>query len=143
MLKKILMASSVAAASVLFTGCATLFGGGGTQSIHVQSSKNTTADVYKVKMKKEEGTEKAAVDEKVLLLSNVQVPTSISVNRDSKDILIEPKDNSCKEATDKGSVNGWLWVNILGGLSGILSTSTDASSGAMWKYDENVTLDCK
>ena len=71
---------------------------------------------------------------------NARNPVKVSV---SKDILIKPKDDSCKEVTDKGSVNGWFWANILGGLSGILSSTTDASSGAMWKYDENVTLDCK
>lgn len=144
MTKQILMTCSIIGASILFTGCATLFGGGGTQSIHVQSSKNTAVDVYKVKTKKEEGTEKIVVEEKILLLSNVQAPTSISVNRDSKDILVEPKDTNCKEVTSKGAVNGWFWVNILGAPGGtVLSSTTDAVSGAMWTYDENIQIECK
>lgn len=144
MTKKILMTSSIIGASILFTGCATLFGGGSTQSIHVQSSKNTIVDIYKVKTKKDESTEKIIVDEKVLLLSNVQAPTSISVNRDNKDILVEPKDPNCKEVNSKGSVNGWFWVNILGAPVGtFLSSTTDAVSGAMWTYDENIQVDCK
>lgn len=114
MVKKVLMTGSILAASMLFTGCATLFGGGGTQQINVQSSKTTTVDMYKIKTEKNQETGKVKETEKVLVNSNLQVPASINVERDSKDILIKPKDDSCKEVTDKGSVNGWFWANILG-----------------------------
>lgn len=142
---KVIIASLVTAStSILFTGCATLFGGGSNQQINVQSSKTTNIDMYKIKTEKNQDTGEIKETERVLINSNLQVPTSINVNRDSKDVLIKPKDNSCKEATDKGSVNGWFWVNILGAPGGtVLSSTTDAVSGAMWKYDENVILDCE
>ena len=57
-MKKTFLVTSLMAvgASILFTGCATLFGGGSTQTINVQSSKNTTIDMYKIKTQKNQET---------------------------------------------------------------------------------------
>ena len=131
----------VASTSILFTGCATLFGGGSTQTINVQSSKTTTVDMYKIKTEKNQETGQIKETERTLVNSNVQVPASINVNRDSKDVLIKPKNGDCKEVTATGSMNNWFLGDVLA-LS-LVSTTTDAVTGAMWKYDDNVTLDCK
>ena len=56
MKKMLLMTSLVAASATLFTGCATLFGGGGTQQINIQSKKDTTVNVYKVSGEETKGT---------------------------------------------------------------------------------------
>ena len=142
MKKSLVMASLVVAStSILFTGCATLFGGGSSQIINVQSSKTTTVDMYKIKTEKDQDTGIEKEKERVLINSNIQVPSTISVNRDSKDILIKPKDDNCKEITAKGTMNNWVWGDII--ATSLLSTTVDAVTGAMWKYDENVTLDCK
>ena len=142
MKKSLVMASLVVAStSILFTGCATLFGGGSSQIINVQSSKTTTVDMYKIKTEKYQEKKKKKEKERVLINSNIQVPSTISVNRDSKDILIKPKDDNCKEITAKGTMNNWVWGDII--ATSLLSTTVDAVTGAMWKYDENVTLDCK
>lgn len=142
MKKSLVMASLVVAStSILFTGCATLFGGGSTQTINVQSSKTTTVDMYKIKTEKNQETGEIKEIERVLVNSNLQVPASINVNRDSKDVLIKPKDDNCKEVTATGSMNNWVWGDIID--PSLLSTTVDAVTGAMWKYDDNVTLDCK
>jgi hypothetical protein len=141
MTKQILMIGSIIGASILFTGCATLFGGGSTQTINVQSSKTTTVDMYKIKTEKNQETGEIKETERVLVNSNLQVPASINVNRDSKDILIKPKNNDCKEVTATGTMNNWVLGDVLA-LS-LLSTTVDAVTGAMWKYDDNITLDCK
>lgn len=141
-MKKIVISSLfVASATMLFTGCATLFGGGSTQAINVQSSKTTTVDMYKIKTEKNQETGEIKETERVLVNSNLQVPASINVNRDSKDVLIKPKDDNCKEVTATGSMNNWVWGDII--ATSLLSTTVDAVTGAMWKYDDNVTLDCK
>lgn len=142
MKKTLVMASLVATStSILFTGCATLFGGGSSQTINVQSQKTTTVDMYKIKTEKDQDTGEVKEKERVLINSNLQVPASINVQRDSKDILIKPKDDSCKEITATGSMNNWVWGDIL--ATSLLSTTVDAVTGAMWIYDENVTLECK
>ena len=118
-----------------------LFGGGSSQTINVQSQKTTTVDMYKIKTEKDQDTGEVKEKERVLINSNLQVPASINVQRDSKDILIKPKDDSCKEITATGSMNNWVWGDIL--ATSLLSTTVDAVTGAMWIYDENVTLECK
>lgn len=141
MKKSLVMVSLVAAStSILFTGCATIFGGGSSQMINVQSSKTTTVDMYKIKTEKDQDTGEEKEKERVLINSNIQVPASINVQRDSKDILIKPKDDNCKEITAKGTMNNWVWGDII--ATSLLSTTVDAVTGAMWKYDENVTLEC-
>ena len=139
--KNLVVVSLLVGTSMMFTGCATLFGGGGTQTINVQSSKTTTVDMYKIKTEKNQETGQTKETERTLINSNVQVPASINVDRDSKDVLIKPKDGSCKEVTAAGSMNNWFLGDVLA-LS-LVSTTTDAVTGAMWKYDDNVTLDCK
>lgn len=141
MKKNILLAGSILAASFLFTGCATLFGGGSSQTINVQSPKTTTVDMYKIKTEKNEDTGEIKETERILINSNLQVPSTINVNRDSKDVLIKPKDESCKEIKAEGSMNNWVWGDII--ATSLLSTTVDAVTGAMWEYDENVTLECK
>lgn len=37
-------------------------------------------------------------------------------------------------------INGWFWGNILGGLSGLLSSTTDATTGAVIEYTPNQYL---
>ncbi len=141
MRKSLVLSSGIVLSAFLFTGCATLFGGGSTQTINVQSSKTTTVDMYKIKTEKNQETGQIKETERTLVNSNVQVPASINVNRDSKDVLIKPKNGDCKEVTATGSMNNWFLGDVLA-LS-LVSTTTDAVTGAMWKYDDNVTLDCK
>ncbi len=92
MRKTIILVSSAVVTSFLFTGCATLFGGGANQAINIQSSKTQTVDVYKVKTKKDEESGEVKVVGEDLIHSNIQVPSSVNVNRDTKDILIKSKD---------------------------------------------------
>lgn len=133
--------SSVVAVSILFTGCATLFGGGSNQAINIQSSKSQTVDVYKVKTKKDANSGEVSVTGEDLIHSNIQIPSSVNVNRDSKDILIKTKDGECKEQKVEKKLNPWFWGDVI--ATSLLSTTVDAVTGAMWKYDENVTLDCE
>lgn len=141
MKKSLLIMSSVVAVSILFTGCATLFGGGANQSINIQSSKSQTVDVYKVKTKKDANSGEVSVTGEDLIHSNIQIPSSVNVNRDSKDILIKTKDGECKEKKVEKKLNPWFWGDVV--ATSLVSTTTDAVTGAMWKYDENVTLDCE
>jgi hypothetical protein len=140
MRKTIILVSSAVVTSFLFTGCATLFGGGANQAINIQSSKTQTVDVYKVKTKKDEENGEVKVVGEDLIHSNIQVPSSVNVNRDTKDILIKSKDGECKEKKVEKKLNPWFWGDVV--ATSLVSTTTDAVTGAMWKYDENVSLDC-
>lgn len=148
MKKSILMLGSILTASVLFTGCATLFGGGSNQQINIQSKKEVVVDIYKVEPLKdkndvESDTEnKSKTIEPQLIHSNIKLPSTVNVNRDSKDILIKPiTADECEELRVKKELNGWFWGDVI--ATSLVSTTTDAVTGAMWKYDENATVDCK
>ncbi|MCT7481800.1 hypothetical protein [Aliarcobacter cryaerophilus] len=47
--------------------------------------------------------------------------------------------NVKKKKVEK-KLNPWFWGDVV--ATSLVSTTTDAVTGAMWKYDENVSLDC-
>lgn len=130
MKKTIVLATFLASSSVLFSGCATLFGGGGSQQITINSKESKQVDIGHT----EDGTN---------MLPNYQtvtVPNTITVLRENKDILIKSKDDNCKPVVVKKNTNSWFLGDVLA-LS-LLSTTVDAVTGAMWEYDNVTTLDC-
>jgi hypothetical protein len=130
MKKNVLVLSSILVSSVLFTGCATLFGGGGSQQITISSNKSTQVDIGHT----EDGNN---------LLSNYQtvtVPGTVTVLRENKDILIKTKNGKCKPVIVKKETNSWVLGDVLA-LS-LLSTTVDAVTGAMWEYDTSTSINC-
>lgn len=129
-MKKSILIGSLISTSILFTGCATLFGGGGSQQITISSNKSTQVDIGHT----EDGNN---------LLSNYQtvtVPGTVTVLRDNKDILIKTKNDKCKPVIVKKETNSWVLGDILA-LS-LLSTTVDAVTGAMWEYDTATSINC-
>ena len=140
MKKTILIVITTIITSVLLTGCATLFGGGSKQPINIQSNKEMLVNIYKVEELKDTDSdnEKKAPQ---LIHSNIKIPTTISVDRESKDILIKPVNEECQETRIEHEMNDWVWGDII--ATSLASTTTDALTGAMWKYDENTIIDCQ
>ena len=145
MRRNVLVLSTMLGASVLFSGCATLFGGGSNQQINIQSKKDTLVNIYKVEPLKDKNSEELDTSDKKkepqLIHSNLKLPATVNVNRESKDILIKPTNDECEELRVKKELNGWFWGDVI--ATSLVSTTTDAVTGAMWKYDENATVDCK
>ncbi len=72
---------------------------------------------------------------------DTELPRVISVARDSQDITIRVKGDKCHTETvsvAQSRIEPWFWGNLLTG--GILGSSTDYGTGAMWKYDNNVNV---
>ena len=129
-MKKGLLIALPLVGAVMFSGCATLFGGGGQQkiSINSDSTKRLRAEVSYA-----DGSSP----------QYLTIPGTITVDRSHKDIIIKSKNDTFEPKTVKKHVNGWFFANILGlGLGGatLLSSTTDAATGAMWKYDDAVTV---
>ena len=58
-----------------------------------------------------------------------------------KDITIRIKEDKCHQETVtvvNSHIEPWFWGNILSG--GVFGSTTDSSTGAMWKYDETVVV---
>ena len=126
MAKKILLIGSVIAASILFSGCATILGGGNQQTISLNSPTP-----MKGKMIYSDGSG----------MQHFTTPATLSVERKSKDITIDSKDGEFDKRTIKSSMNPWFFGNIIFG--GLLGSTTDMVGGAAWKYDETVNINKK
>jgi hypothetical protein len=126
MKKKLLIALPLASV-MMFSGCATLFGGGGKQTISVSSDSSKR---MKAVISYADGSSP----------QYVTIPGTITVERKSQKMIVKSQDNEFSPTTIDNSINGWFWVNILGATSGLLSSTTDAATGAMWKYDDAVTV---
>lgn len=103
---------------VMFSGCATILSGK-KQNINVTSSPS----------------------KKEVTIGNqtVTTPAVLSIDRSNKDLMV--KSNDCdRQKMLASKINPVFFVNILSG--GAFGSTTDYATGAMWKYDENVNLNC-
>lgn len=123
MKRKLLLAIPLAS-TIVFSGCATLFGGGGQQSITINSSKPV------------EG--KLTYDDGKGMQKNFTTPATIIVDRRNQNIKLTSKNSDFEPTTVEKKMNSWVWGDIL--ATSPISTTTDAVSGAMWEYDETVEL---
>ena len=127
MRKKLLIALPLASA-MMFSGCATLFGGGNKQTISISSDSTKR---MKAEISYADGSSP----------QYITIPGTVTVKRTDKDVVVKSQNNDFDTVTIKKDVNGWFWVNILGAPYGtILSSTTDYASGAMWTYDEAITV---
>lgn len=107
------------------SGCCSIFKGSDqTVNIATSNNKQVPAVVYT-----ENGQQ------------NVILPQAVSVSRSSSDMTINVKENKCvKESRTivESKVQPAFWGNVISG--GLLGSATDAMTGSMWKYDDNITV---
>jgi len=104
--------------TILFTsGCATLMGGGKTQTVNIKSNKPKEIQVDGRKY---------------------TTPAQIMVKRSSDDKVITVEGCN-KNITMKSSVRPLFFGNIIFG--GVFGSTTDATNDTMWEYDD-INIDC-
>lgn len=131
MKRKVLTLAIGLSCTIMMTGCATLFGGGSKQNITIKSSEPKNISLYYV------NDNNTTTDSG----QTFQVPATISVNRENKDILLKDTSGECEDTRIKKEMNPWFLGDVVA-LS-LLSTTVDAITGAMWEYDDNVTIECQ
>ena len=120
-MKETLLLGITVGAIVMFSGCATILSGK-TQKISINSNPSGI---------------KVQVDDQTLT-----TPAAFVVKRENKDKIIKVNEGQCKKIiTLNKKVNPVFFVNILSG--GVFGSTTDYSTDAMWKYDDNVNIDCR
>ena len=120
--------ASTLASMVMFSGCATLFGGGGQQQITINSSKPMNVSLGY-----------ASDDNKTTNnAQRVTTPATVTVIRDNKNLLLTSNDNKFEPVVIEKKTNPWF-IGDVAALS-LVSTTTDAVTGAMWKYDDTITV---
>ncbi|RXJ96670.1 hypothetical protein CRU94_00725 [Arcobacter sp. AHV-9/2010] len=113
--------------SFIFSGCATLFGGGGDQVIYIDSDKPYKGKIYHI--------------DQPFLSQDFTSPATVYVERRNKDIVIKSENGDFEEQIVNKKMNNWVWLDIL--ATSPLSTTVDLVTGAAWKYDERVSLDAE
>jgi hypothetical protein len=78
-------------------------------------------------------------DRTIIDPQKVKVPAIVTITRENKDILIKTSDKKTKLVKKK--INPWFLGDVL--ATSPLSTTVDLVTGAMWKYDDNVNINCK
>ncbi len=129
-MNKIALLSVIASGALLFTGCATIFGGGGKQHISIITDTQRSVTIGHTE------------DNKTLIQpQTVNAPVTATVLRESKDLIVKDEKGECEPVLVESKMNPWVWGDILAGS--LLSTTVDLVTGAAWKYDDNVTIKCK
>jgi len=126
-MKKKLLITLPLITTVMFSGCATLFGGGGNQTISI--STDSTKRLRAV-VSYDDGSKP----------QYLTLPGTVTMDRKNSNIIVKSQDNEFNPVIVEKHVNGWFFANIFSGTGVLLSSTTDASSGAMWKYDNTVTV---
>lgn len=121
-MKKTIVLAALLLSISLTTGCATILKGK-TQKVNIATSNNKQITV--------------TVDGKT-----AQVPGVVEVKRREAELVISTKEPGCTPQTVAANeVESAFWVNILSG--GAFGSTTDYATESMWKYDENITVNCK
>jgi len=129
-MKKSLLLVSLVGMGVLFSGCATLVNKD-TQAIYLNGVNNEKVIIGHTE-------DNSTINDPQL----VTLPAMVVVKRENKNLLIKSKNGKCKKIVPK-KISGWFFANIWALPGGtLLSSTTDYSTGAMWKYDDIVNVSC-
>jgi hypothetical protein len=132
MKQKVLTLAVGLSCAVLISGCATLFGGGSKQSITINSQ--TPQENVSIGYLSDDNSS-------VEVIQTFNTPTTVTIPRENKNLMIRDKDGNCEEKRVEKELNSWFWGDVL--MLSLLSTTVDAVTGAMWEYDNNVTIECR
>jgi hypothetical protein len=124
MKKKLLITLPLLSAFML-SGCATLFDNKQQISIRNYSNKKMRAVLSYADGSKPQ---------------YLTIPTTITIKKNGKDLKIESSDNEFQPTIVKTKFNKTTLFDALASVFGIFSTTTDAATGAMWEYDDVVTV---
>ena len=112
--------------AIMFSGCATILGGGNSQTVSINSNKPVKGVM---KYADGKGTQ------------YFTAPATLNVDRRSKDIVLTSEDGSFQTTTVKSEINPWFFGNIIFG--GLVGSTTDSVGGAAWEYDDVVNIQAK
>jgi len=136
MRKELLIALPLASV-IMFSGCATVLGGGSAQKIKFVSTEKMPATLYEIPAD-ENSTKKPSEVQKMT------IPATVTVSRGDHNFLLKSDNGEFKDVTIKKKWNPMGWGNFIPlGAINFMFTTTDSVSGAMWKYDDNIAIPTK
>ena len=112
----------------MFSGCATILGGGGKQKITVISS-----NPMNVRIGYASNDNKTSTD-----AQSFTTPATITMVRENKNLLLTSDNNEFEPVIIEKKLNPWFWGDVI--MTSLVSTTTDVVTGAIWKYDDNIII---
>ncbi len=109
---------------VVIAGCATIAGGGSTQTVNLDSNPQG-AEIFLGTLKNSE-----VVD---LVNTGLTTPNSLEIPRKNAVVILKKPGYKDTNVILEKSVNGWFFGNII--IGGFIGSSIDSSTGAVSKYD--------
>lgn len=109
----------------LLSGCSSIINGR-NKNINVMTS---TGEEAKVNVVSSTGVQ------------TVQIPSVVTVKRANQDLTITVQETKCNRTSTSvasSKLDLWFLGNIICG--GLFGSTTDASTGAMWNYDDNLVV---
>lgn len=114
-------------AIALLPGCATVIKGK-TKDINILTNTGEEAEVNVVSASG---------------VQTVTIPSVVNVKKDNRPITITVKGTKCHRATTTivpEKVELWTIANVFMYVFGFTGTTVDASTGAMWDYDDSIVV---
>lgn len=127
---------------VTLSGCASVVNDK-NQVIHINASNGQTLNgsVQEITVKKTKEGKKVKKEKTYTPVSKLNGSDVMLARSGSQKVVIVDNPECEKETPIKNSVDGMFFGNIL--IGGLLGSTTDATTGKMWKYEENVVVQCK
>lgn len=110
---------------MLLSGCATIVAGS-TQTVNMMTSSGKPANAT---VTSANGT------------FSVILPQAVTVKKTSESLIVNVTESDCVLPSTTMIVprqQPWFWGNIVFG--GLIGSTTDSASGAMWEYDDNILV---
>lgn len=121
-MKKILVALMVCS---ILSGCASIVKGR-NKNVNIMTSTGEEVEVNVVS---------------AAGMQSIVIPSVVSLKKDNQDITITVKETQCIRSSTSivsSEIEPWFLGNIITG--GLFGSSTDALTGAMWTYDDNIVV---
>lgn len=98
---------------------------GGTQSVRVIPANGEITDV---ELTNEEGTK------------NLTIPTTVALKKGKGDVSIRVKETRCHNVSTRNYQERMDLVFLANYFNVSIGSTTDAATGAMWHYDDNMVV---
>jgi uncharacterized protein YceK len=124
------------------SGCASIVNDK-NQVIHVNASngQELSGSVHEITEKKTRDGRKVKKEKVYTPVSKLSGSDVILARSSAKKVVMVDNPECEKETPIKSSIDGMFFGNIL--IGGLLGSTTDATTGKMWKYEEKVVVQCK
>jgi uncharacterized protein YceK len=124
------------------SGCASIVNDK-NQVVHINASngQELNGSVQEITEKRVKEGKKVKKEQTYTPVSKLNGSDVMLARSGTKKVVVVDNPECEKETPIKNSIDGMFFGNII--IGGLVGSTTDAATGKMWKYQENVVVQCK